>query len=73
VHDPPSRQLVHDIAQLQQEILKKTGSLYIQALGQELRGMGMGDADVELYLVKLGGDAKGFRDFLVGFLGRGGS
>lgn len=73
VHDPPSRQLVHDIAGLQQEILKKTGSMYIQALGQELRAMGMGEADVELYLVKLGGDGKGFREFLVGFLSRGGS
>lgn len=73
VHDPSSRALVHDIAALQQEILKKTGSMYIQALGQELRGMGMGEADVELYLTKLGGDSKVFKDFLVSFLGRGGS
>lgn len=73
MHDPSSRALVHDIAAMQQEILKKTGSMYIQALGQELRGMGMGEADVELYLTKLGGDAKVFRDFLVSFLGRGGS
>jgi hypothetical protein len=56
---------------LQQEILKKTGSLYIAALGQELRAMGAGDQDVALYAEKLRGDPKAFKDFLVGFLGRG--
>jgi len=73
VQDPVSRQLIHDIAGLQQEILKKTGIMYLQALTQELKGMGMGQPDVEVYLVKLGGDGKGFREFLVGFLGRGAS
>lgn len=71
VQDPISRQLVTDIAQLQQEILKKTGSQYLVALEQELRTMGAGDQDAALYLEELRGDAKGFKDFLVSFLGRG--
>jgi hypothetical protein len=33
--------------------------------------MGLGDAEVEVYLQKLRGDQDGFKDFLVGFLGRG--
>ena len=71
VQDPISRQLVQDIAQLQQEILKKTGSAYLMALEQELRTMGAGDQDAALYLQKLRGDGKTFKDFLVSFLGRG--
>jgi len=71
VQDPSSRGLVADIAGLQQEILKKTGGMYLRALESELRGMGAADADIIVYLEKLQGDAKGFRDFLVGFLGRG--
>lgn len=70
VQDPVSRQLVTDIAQLQQEILRKTGSQYLAALEAELRGMGAGDGDVSVYVEKLRGDGKGFKDFLVGFLGR---
>jgi exportin-T len=71
VQDPTSRQLVADIAQMQQEILKKTGSSYIAALEQELRTMGANDQDVALYLEKLRSDTKSFKDFMVGFLGRG--
>jgi exportin-T len=71
VQDPVSRQLVTDIAGLQQEIFKKTGPLYLPALEQELLSMGAGDQDVALYVEKLRGDAKGFKDFLAGFLGRG--
>lgn len=63
--------MVHDIASLQQEILRKTGNMYVEALGQELRGMGVGDQDVAIYVDKMQGDAKGFREFLVKFLGRG--
>jgi len=40
-------------------------------LESELRGMGAAEQDVVLYLEKLRGDPKGFKDFLVGFLGRG--
>lgn len=71
VQDPSSRGLVADIASLQQEILRKTGGMYLRALEMELRGMGAADADILTYLDKLRGDIKGFRDFLVGFLGRG--
>jgi exportin-T len=71
IADPGSRALVHDIAGLQQEILRKTGMAYIQALAMELGGMGVGEADIQLYLEKLRGPEKGFRLFLVGFLGRG--
>ncbi|KIW00163.1 uncharacterized protein PV09_08338 [Verruconis gallopava] len=71
VQDPVSRQLVAEIAQLQQEILKKTGALYLASIEQELRGMGAADADVNLYLEKLRADPKSFKDFLIGFLGRG--
>jgi exportin-T len=71
ITDPTSRNLVQDIAGLQQEILKKTGAAYLAALEQELRTMGAGDQDAGLYLEKLRGDAKSFKDFLVGFLGRG--
>jgi exportin-T len=71
IHDPVSRQLVADIAQMQQEILKKTGTVYLVALEQELRAMGAGDGDVAIYVEKLRGNGKGFKDFLVNFLGRG--
>jgi exportin-T len=71
VQDPTSRQLVADIAQMQQEILKKTGTAYLVALEQELRTMGASSQDVALYLDKLRGDAKAFKDFMVSFLGRG--
>jgi exportin-T len=57
---------------LQQEILRKTGSMYLEALRQELGNMGMLEQDVAVYLEKLRGDTRGFREFLVGFLGRGG-
>jgi exportin-T len=70
IADPGSRALVHDIAALQQEILKKTGVAYLEALVRELAGMGVGEGDVQGYLGALRGGAKGFRDFLVTFLGR---
>jgi exportin-T len=71
VGDPNGRAFVQEIALLQQEILKKTGVTYTDALRSELGGMGLGDAEVEVYLQKLRGDQKGFKDFLVSFLSRG--
>jgi exportin-T len=70
IADPGSRALVYDIAALQQEILKKTGTMYLEALARELSAMGVGEADVGTYLEKVRGSAKGFKDFLVTFLGR---
>jgi exportin-T len=70
--DPGGRQLVHEIAGLQQEIYRKTGEVYVEALRRELGGMGLGLADVEVYVQKLRGDPKGFREFLAKFLGRAG-
>lgn len=71
VRDPTARSLVHEIAAMQQEILKKCGQLYVNALGQELRAMGMSEMETDGYLNHLRGDPKAFKDFLVGFLGRG--
>jgi exportin-T len=71
VRDPTSRLFVQEIAVLQQEILKKTGEVYINALRSELGGMGVAGSEVEIYLQRLRGDTKGFKEFLVGFLGRG--
>ena len=68
--DPGGRQLVHEIAALQQEIYRKTGEVYVEALRRELAGMGLGLADVEVYTQKLRGDPKGFKEFLGKFLGR---
>ncbi|KAF2399457.1 Xpo1-domain-containing protein [Trichodelitschia bisporula] len=72
VQDPAVRNLVHEIANLQQEIMKKTGSMYAEALRTELRSMGLGDADIDVYLQTLRGDQKAFREFMVKFLGRTG-
>lgn len=63
--------LVHEIAVLQQEILKKNGNMYVERLREELGSMGAPAADVDVYVGKLGGDKRGFQEFLVGFLGRG--
>lgn len=71
VQDPASRALMQDIAQMQQEILKKTGPAYLIALEQELRTMGADDQTASMYVEKLRGDQKVFKDFLVSFLGRG--
>ena len=70
--DPGSRLLVHEIAGLQQEIYRKTGEVYVEALRRELVAMGLGLADVEVYVQKLRGDPKGFKEFLSKFLGRSG-
>jgi exportin-T len=69
--DPNARQLIYEIAGMQQEILKKTGQAYLAALSLELQSMGAGEQDIEGYMLKLRGENKGFRDFLSTFLGRG--
>ena len=71
VKHPNGRQVVHEIATLQQEILKKTGRAYLIALRYELQSMGMGDQDIDIYMTKLRGEPKAFKEFLTSFLGRG--
>jgi exportin-T len=70
VHDPASRSLVFEMANLQQEILKKTGNIYLEALSTELKSMGVVDGEVKAYLEKLQGDRRHFQEWLTGFLGR---
>jgi exportin-T len=70
--DAGGRMLVCEIAAMQQEILKKNGRMYVESLRGELAAMGAGAGDVQVYVAKLSGDKKGFQEFLVGFLGRGG-
>jgi exportin-T len=69
--DPSGRTLLAEIALMQQEILRKTGQSYVDALNYELQNMGVSDEDRQMYSMKLRGDAKGFKDFLIAFLGRG--
>ena len=71
VRDPSARNVIYEIAALQQEILKKTGNMYVEALRMELRGMGAAEGNIATYVSKLKGDSKQFREFLVTFLGRG--
>jgi len=88
--DPQARAVVIEIAGLQLEILRKTGSTYIDTIRSQLSGMGLGEEGTAEYLSALikgsasgettqtveqgkKGEAKekGFRGFLVGFMGRG--
>ena len=71
VRDPAARNVIYEIATMQQEILRKTGNAYVEALRMELRGMGAAEGDIDAYVSKLGGDPKQFKEFLVTFLGRG--
>ncbi|KAI9686471.1 MAG: pre-tRNA nuclear export protein [Bogoriella megaspora] len=72
--DPQARQVVAEIATLQQNILAKTGDQYLTYLRDvELKNMGAGMDVVEQYLSALTGmDVKAFRVFLNTFVGRGG-
>ena len=72
VSDAQGRMLVSEIAVMQQEILRKCGRMYVERLREELGAMGAMQGDIEVYVGKLNGDKKGFQEFLVGFLGRGG-
>jgi exportin-T len=73
--DPQARQVLGEIAQLQQNILAKTGDAYLAWLREvELKNMGADPEVIEAYLGALVGmDVKGFRGFLGGFVGRGGT
>ncbi|KAF2420139.1 Xpo1-domain-containing protein [Tothia fuscella] len=50
VKDPASRSMIHDIAFMQEAILKKTGQTYLDELGGELTGMGVNTMEVQKYL-----------------------
>jgi exportin-T len=64
--DAQAKQVLSDIAAMQVEILKKTGRGYLEALKQQLEGLGVGGQTVEEYLRALTEkDGKGFRNFFV--------
>ncbi len=67
--DAGARLFLQEIAAMQYELYKKTGVQYIDALRGQLLQMGVSEGDVNVYLEKLDGDVKGFREFLVGFMG----
>ena len=73
--DPQARQVLGEIANLQQNILAKTGDQYLTWLKDvELQNMGVGPDASEEYLRALAGmDLKAFRGFLTAFVGRAGS
>ncbi|KAF2234306.1 Xpo1-domain-containing protein [Viridothelium virens] len=70
--DPQARQVLGEIANLQQNILVKTGDQYLTWLKDvELKNLGVGPDVVEEYLRALAGmDMKAFRGFLTAFVGR---
>ena len=72
--DPQARQVLGEIASLQQDILAKTGDQYLTWLKDvELKNMGAGPEVAEEYLRALAGmDMKAFRGFLTAFVGRAG-
>lgn len=51
--DPQFRSLVSEIAALQETIMRKTGSLYLDELRRQLANMGVGEADAERYVAAL--------------------
>lgn len=70
--DPQARQLLGEVATLQQTILSKMGDQYLAWLKDiELQNMGVGPDAAEEYLRALAGmDIKAFRAFLTAFVGR---
>ncbi|KAF2492225.1 Xpo1-domain-containing protein [Lophium mytilinum] len=82
--DPQARQVLLEVAGLQVEIYKKVGVNYLDRLREELGGMGVGAQEAEVYVTQLasapsnpaakgqkGDPMKGWRNFFVGFVGRG--
>lgn len=82
--DPQARQVLLEVAGLQVEIYKKVGVGYLDRLREELGGMGVGAQEAEVYVTQLasapsnpaakgqkGDPMKGWRNFFVGFVGRG--
>jgi exportin-T len=67
--DAGGRLFLQEVSALQLELYKRTGVPYAQALKAQLLGMGVPEGDANLYLEKLNGDAKVFKEFVVGFLG----
>jgi exportin-T len=67
--DAGGRLLLQEVASMQHELYSRTGMEYGNALRDQLMGMGVQEGDLQVYLEKLSGDSKLFKDFLVGFLG----
>ena len=68
--DFQARNLVHEIANMQQEMYKKTGQMYLEALAQELGSMGLGQNEIGAYVGKVSSENRAFREYLCGFLTR---
>lgn len=51
--DPQSRSFITEVATLQETIVRKTGSVYLEELRRQLQGMGAGEPDIERYLAAL--------------------
>lgn len=71
--DAQGRLALAEVAALQLELRRRCGAAYTDRLRGELAGMGVDAARVAEYVAVLeGGSEKAFRQFFVGFVGRGG-
>ena len=74
--DAQARQVLHEAANLQTEIIKKIGEPYVERLRSDLGGMGVGSEGVEQYLQMLAGAVavpkkeKEWRNFFTQFVDR---
>ncbi|KAK5003057.1 pre-tRNA nuclear export protein, partial [Cryomyces antarcticus] len=69
--DMQARQVLSEVASLQQMILLKTGQEYLTWLrDKELREMGLQGQVIDEYLRALTGDAKAFKQFFLQFVSR---
>lgn len=74
--DAQAKQVLHEAANLQLEIIKKVGEPYVERLKSDLSGMGVGGDNVEQYLRTLAAAFEGskkekeWRNFFAQFVGR---
>ena len=66
VKDAQSRQVLHEIASMQLQILRKTGIPYLDCLKLQLESLGVDQPTVQSYLVAMTErDGKGFKAFFM--------
>ena len=74
--DPQAKQVLHEAANLQTEIIKKVGEPYVERLKNDLSGMGVGGDGADQYLRTLAGAFEGpkkekeWRNFYTQFVDR---
>ena len=74
--DAQAKQVLHEAANLQVEIIKKIGEPYVERLKGDLGGMGVGNDGIEQYLRTLAGAFEGpkkekeWRNFFTQFVDR---